>query len=152
MHLADSVVVRASRDRVWDFMLDPVRVTACFPQVEGLERVDETHVRASVPVRVAFLALRIAIEVELVEQLALERAVFRLHATGAGSTADGTATFVLAPAEVGGMPGAGTAVEWSADVVPTGMAAALGPATLEREAGPALQRAIDCLRRAVEAP
>ncbi len=151
MHFADRVVIRAPRARVWDFLLDPERVARCFPEVDRLERLGPTTVRAGVPVRVAFLKLRVVLDVDLVEQAPPERAVFRLHGTGPGSTVDGQAAFVLADVPVDGAA-MGTAVDWSADVEPKGMAASVGPQTVERQAEPVLRRAIECLRRVVEGP
>ncbi|HYM84436.1 MAG TPA: SRPBCC domain-containing protein [Candidatus Dormibacteraeota bacterium] len=153
MRLADSVTIRAPRQRVWEFLLDPQRVAGCFPQVDRLERLGPTRVRASVPVRVAFMTLRVVIDVDLAEQAAPERAKFRIHATGPGSSADGLVSFTLRdapPDAAASADPAGTLVEWTADVQPAGMAASVGPETIERQARPALERAIDCLRRSVE--
>jgi uncharacterized protein len=151
MQFADRVVIRASRERVWDFLLDPLRVARCFPEIDRVERLDVTHVRATVPVRMAFLTMRVVVDVEVAEQDAPARAAFRIHATGPGSSVDATAVFGLVdgPATAAGTPPA-TTLEWSADVEPHGMAAAIGPGTIEREAEPILRRAIDCLRRSVE--
>jgi uncharacterized protein len=159
MRLGDRLVVVAPRQRVWDFLLDPSRVAGCFPEVDRLERLDERRTRASVPVKVAFLTLRVVVEVELAEAVEPERAVFRVTATGPGSAAEGTIVVELREgsasdgAELGADAGPGralTTIEWSADVEPRGMAAAVGQAQVERAAEPALRRAVDCLRRAVE--
>ena len=169
MKFADRVEVHAAPARVWEFLLDPDRVVRCFPEVDRLERLGPTTVRASVPVRVAFLTLRVVVDVELVDQLPPEHAAFRLHATGPGSTVDGQVSFTLSAsgageeaaraaavaagaAVAGGAAGGaeGTTLAWAVDVEPTGMAASVGPATIQRQAEPVLRRAIDCLRRSVE--
>jgi uncharacterized protein len=159
MEFADHVVVHAPTARVWEFLLDPERVARCFPEVERLERLGPTAVRASVPVRVAFLTLHVVVDVEVVDQSPPERATFRLHATGPGSTVDGRASFTLADAAAeavadaapGDVRPAGTDLAWSVDIEPKGMAASIGPDTVQRQAEPVLRRAIDCLRRSVEA-
>lgn len=155
MEFADHVVVHAPPARVWEFLLDPERVARCFPEVERLERLGPTAVRASVPVRVAFLTLHVVVDVEVVDQAPPERATFLLHATGPGSTVDGRASFTLADAAADAASGdagpAGTDLAWSVDVEPKGMAASIGPDTVQRHAEPVLRRAIDCLRRSVEA-
>lgn len=157
MKFADRVEVHAEPARVWEFLLDPDRVVRCFPEVDRLERLGPTTVRASVPVRVAFLTLRVVVDIEIVDQLAPERAAFRLHATGPGSTVDGQVSFTLtaggagsaaAPGSTGG--GEVTNLAWAVDVEPRGMAASVGPDTVQRQAEPVLRRAIDCLRRSVE--
>lgn len=163
MKFADRVEIHAPPARVWEFLLDPDRVARCFPEVDRLERLGPTTARASVPVRVAFLTLRVVVDVELVDQLAPQRAEFRVHATGPGSTVDGHVSFTLSPSGAGvevaggdagaagpGGGGDGTTLAWVVDVVPTGMAASVGPATVQRQAEPVLRRAIDCLRRSVE--
>lgn len=155
MEFADRVVVHAPPARVWEFLLDPERVARCFPEVERLERLGPTAVRASVPVRVAFLTLHVVVEVEVVDQAPPERATFRLHATGPGSTVDGRASFTLADAAPEAASGdaqpGGTDLAWSVDVEPKGMAASIGPDAVQRQAEPVIRRAIDCLRRSVEA-
>ncbi len=149
MQLGDSVLIGASRERVWDFLLDAERVAGCFPELDRVERIDGTRIRSSLPVRLAFLTVRVVIDVELVEQQAPVRALFRVHATGPGATADGSAAFTLEEASEAGA-GPVTVIDWTADVQPRGMIAAVGPQTVEREAAPVLQRAIDCLRRSLE--
>ena len=154
MQFADRVVVRAAPARVWEFLLDPERIARCFPQVDRLDRLGPTTVRASVPVRVAFLTLRVVVDIDLVDQLPAERATFHVHATGPGSTVDGRASFTLTAddreATVEGPAGGSTVVAWSVDVEPKGMAASVGPDTVQRQAEPVLRRAIDCLRSSVE--
>ncbi len=173
MHFADRVTVHAPAARVWAFLLDPDRVVRCFPEVDRLERLSPTTVRASVPIRVAFLTLHAVVDIDLLDQLEPERATFGLHATGPGSSVEGRATFTLtegpsdevakgATAEASAGPPVGAAtgqaltpagstlVAWSVDVEPKGMAASVGAETVARQAAPILQRAIECLRRAVE--
>jgi carbon monoxide dehydrogenase subunit G len=147
MQFADRVVVRAPRARVWDFLLDPERVARCFPEVDRFERVGPSRVRASVPLRVSFLTLRVVADVDLVEQVAPERAAFAFHGSGPGSTVDGRVTFSLRDAA----DGDGTALDWTADVEPKGMAASIDPESIRQQAEPVLRRAIDRLRRDLEA-
>jgi carbon monoxide dehydrogenase subunit G len=149
LQFADRVVIHAPRSRVWGFLLDPDRVAGCFPELDRVERLGPTRVRASAPVRVSFLTLRLVADVELVDQVAPERAVFAVHGTGPGSTVEARVAFSLAEVDAG-EDGAATALDWTADVEPKGMAASVGPESVRRQAEPALRRAIDCLRHGVE--
>jgi carbon monoxide dehydrogenase subunit G len=150
MRFADRVVIGAPPASVWAFLLDPHRVVGCFPEVERLDRLGPTAVRATVPVRVSFLRLAVVVDVEVVEQAAAERATFRIHAAAPGTTVDGRASFELTDETPAGTAGS-TLLAWSVEVEPKGLAASVGPETVGRHAEPVLRRAIDCLRRGVEA-
>ncbi|HEY4689923.1 MAG TPA: SRPBCC domain-containing protein, partial [Anaerolineae bacterium] len=56
MNIVDSFVVRAPLEGVWAFLFDLERMGQCVPGVESIERVDDTHYRGKLKVKVGPIA------------------------------------------------------------------------------------------------
>ncbi|MER3418289.1 MAG: carbon monoxide dehydrogenase [Chloroflexota bacterium] len=147
MQFSGSVVIRAPRDKVWAFVTDPLAVGGCGPGVESVQRVDDTHYRAIAKIGVGFISARFAGDITLVEQVAPERAVMKLHGQAPGSAADAVATMLLRD---GDEPGT-TIMDWVADVTISGSLAAVGARLIEGTANKLTAQTFDCIREKLEA-
>ena len=146
MHFEGSVAIKAPRDRVWAFVVDPNQVGSCGPGVESIEAVDETHFRAKAKVGVGFISARFNVDMELAEQTPPERAVIKARGQAPGSAVDATASMVLRDGEDGG-----TEMDWSADVTIAGTIASVGGRLIEGTANKMIGQTFDCIRSKLEA-
>ena len=67
MKFEGSVEIRAPRDRVWAFLMDPNQVGSCGPGVESIEVVDETHFKAKAKVGIGFISARFVVDLEFID-------------------------------------------------------------------------------------
>jgi carbon monoxide dehydrogenase subunit G len=142
-----SVPIKAPRDRVWAFVIDPDKVGSCGPGVESIEVVDPTHFKATAKVGIGFISARFVVNMEFAELKPPERALIKAHGQAPGSAVDATAEMRLAD---GPEPGT-TVMDWSADVVMAGTLASVGARMIEGTANKMIGESFDCIRSKLEA-
>ncbi len=147
MHVAGTVEIKAPRDRVWAFVIDPNQVGSCGPGVESIEVVDETHFRARARVGVGFISARFVVDLEMAERVPPDHAVIRARGQAPGSAVDATASMTL----VDGPDGA-TMMDWVADVTIAGTIASVGARLIEGTANKMIGQTFDCMRAKLEEP
>ena len=77
MHFEGSVPIKASREKVWAFVIDPEQVGPCGPGVETIEVVDATHFKATAKVGIGFISARFNVSMEFAEQEPPDRALIK---------------------------------------------------------------------------
>ena len=147
MRFSDTTSIRAPREQVWAFLIDPRKVGACGPGVESIEVVDETHFKARAKVGIGFIAARFNVNMELVEQEPPTRAVLKAHGQAPGSAVDATATMTLSETP----PGDITVMDWVAEVQISGALASVGARMIEGTARKMIAQTFDCIRLKLEA-
>ena len=90
MHFEGSVPIKASREKVWAFVIDPEQVGQCGPGVEKIEVVDATHFKATAKVGVGFINARFNVDMTFAELEAPDRALIKAHGQAPGSAVDAT--------------------------------------------------------------
>jgi carbon monoxide dehydrogenase subunit G len=147
MHLKGTVIIKAPRDSVWEFLTDPHQVSQCAPGVESVE-VTEPGKRFRGVASIGFGSVKVRF-VGDVEWLALEapdRAKMKAHGTAPGSAADVVSEMKLSDGAAGA-----TQLDWTADVNIVGQLASLAA----RLMGPVSQKLtgvfFDCVRQKIEA-
>ncbi len=145
MQFSGTVEIRAPRERVWAFVIDPAQVTTCGPGVESLEITDETHFRVRAKVGVGFVNARFTIDLEMTEAIAPGRAVIRAHGQAPGSAVDGTASMTLADG-----PDGSTTMSWVTDVTIAGTLASAGARLIEGTAHRMIAQTFECMRARLE--
>ena len=146
MHFEGSVQIKASRDKVWAFLIDPNQVGSCGPGVESIEVIDDTHFKATAKVGVGFISARFVVNMELVDLEPPDQANIKAHGQSPGSAVDATATMRLSDGEDGG-----TAMDWEADVNISGTLASVGARLIEGTANKMIGQTFDCIRTKLEA-
>lgn len=68
MKLEQRLVVPATRDKLWDLLMDMPRVGRCFPGVEQVTRVDDHNYQGVVRVRVGPVTLNMSGTIQVLEQ------------------------------------------------------------------------------------
>lgn len=145
MHFEGSVDIRAPRERVWAFVIDPNQVGGCGPGVESIEVVDATHFKARAKVGVGFITARFVVDLELAELAPPDSALIRAHGQAPGSAVDATANMRLSDDGAGG-----TRMDWDANVNIAGTLASVGGRMVEGTADKIIGQAFDCMRRKLE--
>ena len=145
MQFSGSTEINAPRDRVWAFVIDPEQVGWCGPGVESIEVIDDSHFRARAKVGVGVVSARFAVNLELAEAVAPDRAVIRASGQAPGSAVEATGEMSLSgPAE------GPTTMDWSANVTILGTFAAVGARLVEGQANKMIRQAFDCMRARLE--
>jgi carbon monoxide dehydrogenase subunit G len=146
MKFEGTLEIRAPRDRVWSFLIDPNEVGPCGPGVESIEVVDETHFKAKAKVGIGFISARFNVDMEIAEREPPNRAVIKAHGQAPGSAVDGTATMNLRDGAEGV-----TVVDWAADVLIGGSLASVGARMIEGTANKMIGQTFECIRTKLEA-
>ncbi|MBF6604100.1 MAG: carbon monoxide dehydrogenase subunit G [Chloroflexi bacterium] len=146
MQFSGTVDIRAPREKVWAFLIDPDKVGSCGPGVESIEVVDTTHFRARAKVGVGFISAKFVVDLELAELDAPNRAVIKAHGQAPGSAVDALATMILRDGATGV-----TTMDWSADVNIAGTLASVGARLIDGTANKMIGQSFDCIRTKLEA-
>ena len=146
MHFDGTVPIKASRDKVWAFVIDPNQVGQCGPGVETIEVVDATHFKATAKVGIGFISARFNVAMEFAELQPPDRAMIKAHGQAPGSAVDATAELRLSD----GLDGT-TVMDWSADVNIAGTLASVGARLIEGTANKMIGQTFDCMRKKLEA-
>jgi carbon monoxide dehydrogenase subunit G len=145
MHFEGSVPIKASREKVWAFVIDPDQVGACGPGVETIEVVDATHFKAAAKVGVGFINARFNVNMEFAELQPPDRALIKAHGQAPGSAVDATAEMRLSDGADGT-----TVMDWDADVNLSGTLASVGARLIEGTATKMIDQTFDCIRSKLE--
>lgn len=147
MKFSGTVPIKAPRERVWAFVIDPDQVGQCGPGVATIETVDPTHFKVTAALGIGFIRARFVVNLELAELQPPERAVLKARGQAPGSAVDATAEMKLSEG-----PALDTTVmAWAADVAISGALASVGSRVIEGTANRIIAEAFDCIRARLEA-
>ncbi len=146
MHFEGSVPIRASREKVWAFVIDPDQVGQCGPGVEKIEVIDPTHFKATAKVGIGFISARFVVDMTFAELVAPDKAVIKAHGQAPGSAVDADAFMHLSDG-----PDGTTVMDWSADVNLAGTLAGVGARLIDGTANKMIGQTFECMREKLEA-
>ncbi|HXG25419.1 MAG TPA: carbon monoxide dehydrogenase subunit G [Candidatus Binatia bacterium] len=146
MEFSGSTEIKAPRDKVWAFVIDPQQVGWCGPGVESIDEIDPTHFRARAKVGIGVIAARFVVNLELAEAVEPDRAVIKAAGQAPGSAVEATGSMSLS-----GPPEGPTTMSWSADVRIMGTIASVGARLIEGTANKMIAKTFDCMRAKLEA-
>ncbi len=95
MHFEGHVPIKASREKVWAFVVDPEQVGQCGPGVESIEVVDASHFKVVAKVGIGFISAKFNVNMEFAELTEPDRALIKAHGQAPGSAVDATASMDL---------------------------------------------------------
>ena len=107
--------------------------------------IDDTHFKATAKVGIGFISARFVVNMEMAEQQPPDRAVIKAHGQAPGSAVDATAQMTLSDGD-----GAGTRMDWNADVLISGSLASLGARLIEGTANKMIGQTFDCMKAKLE--
>jgi carbon monoxide dehydrogenase subunit G len=129
MQFSGAPEITASRQKVWEKLLDPDFVAASAPGVESVETVDPTHFRVVSGLGVGAVKLRFKLDVELLDIVEGQQLKMRARGKAPGSNVD-----VLSELQVEDAGNGRSRLRWSATSEVSGTVASLGARLLERTA------------------
>ena len=96
MHFENRAIVPASREALWDFLMDIKSVSACVPGVEDLRELDADHYQALMKMKVGPIALKFDGKMRIVERDREQwKAVMRAEGADKGVGGAVTANIVM---------------------------------------------------------
>ena len=141
-----TVKINAPKEKVWEFLTDPNKVTQCMPDVKSLEVVVPDQ-QFDVVASVGLGAVKVTFEasVEWVELDAPNLAKMKAHGTAPGSAVDVTSEMKLSSDENGV-----TTLDWTADVVVVGTIASLASRLMPGVTKKLSAKFFDCFKKQIE--
>ncbi|MGH2400823.1 MAG: SRPBCC family protein [bacterium] len=146
LHYEGTLIIRAPRDTVWSFLVDPRALSRCLPDVQRLDLIEEGRFRAVVRVGVAFVKGNFTFDVAMRDLQVPAHARISGRGGGLGSGVDITSTVDLAE-----RPDSTTELRWVADVVVSGPLATVGARLLDGTVEKKTAELFDCLKAQLEA-
>ena len=146
MHLEGVTIIKAPRQKVWEFLTDAHQVSQCAPGVESVEiNVPGRKFRAVAAIGFGTVKARFTGDAEFVELDAPHRAKIKAHGNAPGSAADVMSEMFLSDG-----PDSSTDMKWTAEVVILGSLASLAA----RMMGPVTQKLTEqffaCVKKKIE--
>jgi uncharacterized protein len=143
------IQIAADREKVWAFLWDVPRLTACIPGAQEVRELEPgKRYAAVVAERVGPFRVKFPLEIEVLEATAPER--LRARAGGRDAAVDGLVKVdldvSLAPA------GTGTSLRLLADIAVLGKLGTLGHSVIVRKSSDVIDRFAGELRRQLESP
>ncbi len=142
MHYEGSFDVKAARDKVYDFVTDPEKVTSIFPDVQSLKIVDANNFSLKAKVGISFIKGTMDVKLSLVDNRRPTYSKLKARGTGLNSSVDLESSFTLEDA-----PAGGTHVKWAADAKISGMMASVGSRLIDSAANKYVKEIIGSLEK-----
>jgi carbon monoxide dehydrogenase subunit G len=133
----------APREAVWRVLNDPAAMAATMPGVESFDVQDDRHWRANVKIPLGLGTLGMTMNMEKTEERAPEFASLAIKGNGVGAILSMTTAFNLSE------QGAGTKMDWEADVRIAGPVGSMGQRVLQPIVNQQVQHVLSALEEQV---
>ncbi len=120
MHFEGTFLTRAPPERVYAFLLDPEKLSACVDDPHTIEVQDADHFKGTVKAGIGFIKGTFGVVAAIVERTPPTHARLKVRGSGMGSGFDINADLDVAGA------GGSTTVRWAAEVQMNGSIASVG--------------------------
>jgi uncharacterized protein len=144
MHYEGAFDVPATKEKVFDFLDDPKRVTRIFPDVQSVRVIDENNFQMKAKVGLSFIKGTMDVKLTVVEKKRPTFSKLKARGSGLNSAVDLETAFTL---EDG--PGGGTHVKWAADAKISGMMASVGSRLIDAQADKYVKQTIASLQKSL---
>jgi carbon monoxide dehydrogenase subunit G len=121
MHYDGSFYVKAPKEKVFDFITDPTKITTIFPDVKDVKMVDADNFTLKAKVGMSFVHGTMDVKGSMTDKKRPTMAKLKARGKGLNSSVDLESTFTMEDGEAGG-----TLVSWAADAKLSGMIASVG--------------------------
>jgi len=142
MHYEGSFDVPADKEKVYDFLTDPKKVTTIFPDVSDVKALDENNFTLKAKVGMSFIKGTMDVKGTMMEKVTPTMAKIRARGTGLNSSVDLDSVFSMADGEKDG-----THVTWTADAKMSGMIASVGSRLIDSAADKYVKQIIGSLKK-----
>jgi carbon monoxide dehydrogenase subunit G len=134
----------APRATVWKVLNDPASMAATMPGVESFDVHDDRRWTANVKIPLGLGGLKMKIDMDKIEERALEYAALQVKGQGVGAMMNMVTKFELSD------EGAGTKMKWSADVKIAGPVGSMGQRVLQPIVNQQVQHVLGALDQQVQ--
>lgn len=142
MHYEGSFDVGAKKEKVYDFVTDPRKVTTIFPDVQSVKVIDANNFTLRANVGMSFIKGIMDVKLSLVDSKRPTYTKLKARGTGLNSSVDLESSFTLEDTASGG-----THVKWSAEARISGMMASVGSRLIDSAADRYVKQIIGSLEK-----
>ena len=136
--------IRAPREKVWDFVIDPNKIGKCLPDLKSLEVAPDNSFTAIARVGVGFMKGDFKFQLAIVEQTPPSHARLKGVGTGVGSSVNMDTSMELLEAE------GSTKLTYKADVQIGGTLASVGQRVIGSAAEKTIADVFACVKKTLE--
>lgn len=147
MLIKDNFVVDAPIERIWAFILDIPRVSACMPGAQDVRQVEENLYTGKLNTRVGAIQAAFDGRVEVVERIEPERLVAAIRAEDRRLASVVTATFTSQLEPIG----TATRIAYEIDLALRGRLAQIGYSSMQQLIRKMTAEFADCLQQSLSA-
>jgi carbon monoxide dehydrogenase subunit G len=130
MHYDGSFEVPVSKQKVYDFVMDPAKITSIFPDVQDVKVIDENNFTLKAKVGISFIRGMMDVKMNIAERTPPTFARMKAKGNGLSSSVELDNTFTMEDAP----GGSGTVVKWTADAKIAGLMASVGSRLIDAAA------------------
>lgn len=144
MHFEGTFEVKTSRDKVFEFLLDPQQLSSCLPDLQKLEVRSPYDYTAVVRVGVSFIKGDLTMNLKVSDTIPPSHARLVARGSGIGSTIDLDANMDLSES------GGGTSLKWQAEAQVGGRIAVVGQRLINSQAEKIVKQLFGCIQGKLE--
>ena len=130
MHYDGSFEVPVPKQKVYDFVMDPAKITSIFPDVQDVKVIDEKKFTLKSKVGISFIKGMMDVKMNIAERNPPTFARMKAKGNGLSSSVELDNTFTMEDAP----GGSGTVVKWAADAKIAGLMASVGSRLIDAAA------------------
>jgi carbon monoxide dehydrogenase subunit G len=130
VHYDGSFEVPVQKQKVYEFVTDPKKITSIFPDVQDVKVIDENNFSLKAKVGISFIRGMMDVRMTILERRPPAFAKMKAKGNGLSSSVELENTFTME--DVPG--GSGTLVKWAADAKIAGLMASVGSRLIDAAA------------------
>jgi carbon monoxide dehydrogenase subunit G len=130
MHYDGSFEVPVQKQKVYDFVVDPARITSIFPDVQDFKMIDENTFTLKAKVGISFIKGMMDVKLSIIDKAPPGFAKMKAKGNGLSSSVELENSFTMEDAP----GGSGTIVKWAADAKIAGLMASVGSRLIDAAA------------------
>ena len=130
MHYDGSFEVPVPKQKVYEFVMDPAKITSIFPDVQDVKVIDENNFTLKAKVGISFIRGMMDVKMSIVERNPPSFAKMKAKGNGMSSSVELENTFTIEDAQ----GGSGALVKWAADAKISGLMASVGSRLIDAAA------------------
>ncbi|RIK45948.1 MAG: carbon monoxide dehydrogenase [Chloroflexi bacterium] len=146
MEFKGDVPIKASREKVWAFLIDPHQVTQCAPGLQSVEVIDDSHFKCVVRAGVGMIKGNFNFDVVWSDVDAPNSATMTANGKIPGSAVAMVSKMELVETD----NGAGTLMHWESDVRVSGTIAGVGARLMSGVADRMTKDIFSCIQSKLE--
>jgi carbon monoxide dehydrogenase subunit G len=128
LHYDGSFEVPVPKQKVYEFVLDPTKITSIFPDVQDVKVIDENNFTLRAKVGISFIRGMMDVKMSIIERTPTTFARMKAKGNGLSSSVELENTFTMEDAANG------TLVRWAADAKISGLMASVGSRLIDAAA------------------